>query len=280
MNIARRLIILLLISVALVWASHLDWQILRMSDRSRVGFSQMMADAENATVVLVGESHNNRLHHALQLDVIRDLTQKKKPLAIGLEMFQMNNQQQLDQWVSGRLSEEEFLKVYSNNWSESWEQYQDIFWYARKHGIPMIALNIPMEIVIKVARKGFSSLTAEEKQHLPPEVTCELDTPYTEFLKKTYSEIESHALSNRSFVHFCEAQSLRNNGMAWNITHYLMENPARKMVVLTGILHAVKTGIPSQLSHYASVSSSVILPELPEFEAEEILKKEADYLIQ
>lgn len=46
-------------------------------------------------MILVGETHDNLLHHELQLDVIRDLWQKKKPLAIGLEMVQTESQRLL-----------------------------------------------------------------------------------------------------------------------------------------------------------------------------------------
>lgn len=280
MSLTRGTLITMLVVVSLMYNFHADWEIIRMSDRQSVGFAQMMTEAENATVILVGETHDKRMHHQLQLEVIRDLKEKKKPLAIGLEMFQTASQQQLDEWVSGKLTEEEFLKAYERNWSVDWPMYRDIFRYARDNRIPMVALNIPMPIVAKVARYGFSSLTPEDKKNLPPDVSCDLNTSYTEFLKRTYSEVASHSMSDRHFVFFCEAQALRNNGMAYNVSRYLQSNPSSKMVVLTGILHAVKTGIPLRLSQYRDASFRVILPELPEFEPEEALLKEADYLVQ
>ncbi|WP_236021828.1 ChaN family lipoprotein [Geomesophilobacter sediminis] len=239
-----------------------------------------MSDAEHAGVIVVGETHDKKLHHQLQLEVIRDLKEKKKPIAIGLEMFQTASQKQLDEWVAGKMTEEEFLRVYARNWSVDWQLYRDIFRFARDNRIPMIALNIPMELVSKVAHQGFSSLSATDKKDLPPEVSCDLNTSYTEFLKRTYTDIASHAMSERFFIYFCEAQSLRNNGMAYNVSRYLQSHPDTSVVVLTGILHAVKTGIPQRLSQYRDVTCRVILPELPEFESQDALLKEADYVVQ
>ncbi len=72
--------------------------ITRMSDRKVVSFSQMMADMENSDIIFIAEEHTNKKHHELQIAVIRSLRAKKIPLAIGLEMFQTDNQKYLDDW--------------------------------------------------------------------------------------------------------------------------------------------------------------------------------------
>jgi uncharacterized iron-regulated protein len=145
----------------------------------------------------------------------------------------------------------------------------------------MVALNIPRSIVTKVARQGFASLAQDERKELPPNVSCQLNTTYTEFVRKTYQEVPHHAMgSEKRFIYFCEAQSLRNSGMAWNVARYLKTHPQQRLVVLTGILHAVKTGIPDRLAEYGNPRYAVILPDLPEFEPMEVLVKEADFLVQ
>ena len=146
----------------------------------------MMADMESSDVIFVAETHDNKKNHELQLDVIRSLRAKKIPLAIGLEMFQTDYQGHLDDWIEGRMTEQSFKAVYARNWSYDWSFYRDIFIFARDNRIPMIALNIPKEIVIKVARQGFASLTPEERKNLPAGVTCDLNKPQTEFLKRTF----------------------------------------------------------------------------------------------
>jgi uncharacterized iron-regulated protein len=157
--------------------------------------------------------------------------------------------------------------------------YRDIFIFARENRIPMIALNIPKEIVFKVARQGFASLTPEERKNLPSGVTCDLNKPQTEFLKKTFEEVFKHEANGKVFAYFCEAQAVRNNGMAMNIANDQKRHPGRKLVALTGIWHAVKHGIPERLAGINSPSYKVILPEIAELGTRNASVAITDYLI-
>ena len=254
--------------------------ITRMSDRHTVSFSQMMADTEGSDVILIAEAHDNKIHHDFELEVIRSFRAKKIPLSIGLEMFQTDNQKQLDDWIAGRLTEESFKAVFARNWSYEWSLYRDIFIFARDNHIPMIALNIPKEIVFKVARQGFASLTPEERKNLPSGVTCDLNKPQTEFLKKTFEDVFKHEANGKVFTYFCEAQAVRNNGMAMNIVNDQTKHPGRKLVALAGTWHAIKHGIPDSLENIGSLGYRVILPEIAELGAKNTTSAIADYLIE
>ena len=253
--------------------------ITRMSDAQPVSFSQMIADEATSDVVFIGETHDNDAHHEMQLDVIRSLWAKKNTIAIGLEMFQADNQKQLDDWVGGRISEQNFKPIYARNWSYDWSLYRDIFIFARDNRIPMIALNIPKEIVFKVARQGFASLTIEEQKNLPSGVTCDLNKPQTEFLKKTFQEVFKHEARGNIFTYFCEAQAVRNNGMAMIIDSDQKKHPGRKLVALAGTWHAVKHGIPERLTRANGPGIRVILPEILELGTRNTTSAIADYLI-
>ena len=253
--------------------------ITRMSNRQAVSFSQMMADVAGSDIILIAEEHINNKHHELQLDVIRSLWTKKIPLAIGLEMFQMDNQGQLDDWIEGKMTEESFKAVYSRNWSYDWSLYRDIFIFARDNHIPMIALNIPKEIVFKVAQRGFASLTPEERKNLPLGVTCDLNNPQTEFLKKTFQAVFKHEGNGKVFDYFCEAQGVRNSGMAMNIVNAQKKHTDRKLVALAGTWHAVKHGIPERFENIKNLSYKVIQPEINELHAGNATSALIDYLV-
>lgn len=252
--------------------------ITRLSDRHSVSFPQMMADAGGSDVIFVAEVHDNAKDHVLELDVIRSLWLKKAPMAIGLEMFQTDGQKELDDWTQGRITEENFKSIYARNWSLDWSLYRDIFIFARNNRIPMIALNVPKEVVSKVARQGFASLTPDERRNLPPGVTCDLTNPQVEFLKRTFQDVYRHESNGKTFDYFCEAQAVRNNGMALLIADDLKRHPGRKLVALTGVWHAVKSGIPERLTSMSDVSYKVIVPEIPELHAR-TTSSIADYLI-
>jgi uncharacterized iron-regulated protein len=275
-----QLILMLVCCTALPASSLAGGAITRMSDRQPVSFSQMMADTEESDVILVAEYHDNQKHHEMQLEVIRALWANKLPLAIGLEMIQADYQDQLDNWIAGRIPEHDFKAVYDRNWSFDWSLYRDIFIFARDHRIPMIALNIPKEVVFKVARQGFASLTLEERKHLPAGVTCDLSNPQTEFLRWTFQGVFKHEANGKKFAYFCEAQAVRNSGMAMIIADNQKRHPGRKIVALAGTWHAVKQGIPERLESVGSLSHTIILPEIPELGTRNTTLDLTDYLVE
>jgi uncharacterized iron-regulated protein len=191
-------------------------------------------------------------------------------------MFRRDDQTYLDQWVQGEIDEEAFKEAYYANWSFDWNLYRDIFLYARQTGIPMIGLNIPRGISRKVAERGFSSLTSEELEKLPP-VTCSVDATYMAFIRQAFG---LHAQdTSKSFTHFCEAQIVWDTAMASNLLTFLDQNPAYTVVVLAGSGHAWKRGIPEQVSRQSDTSHRVILPEITgRVESAGVTLEDTDYL--
>ena len=280
MSKAVRLSLMLTFFLVLTVEACFGTGITRISDSRKVAMSQLIFDAERSDLILIGEAHDSTMHHEMQLSLIRDLYAKKLPMAIGLEMIQADSQQQLDDWTEGKLSEQAFQKVYSRNWSLDWGYYRDIFLFARDHQIPMVGLNIPKELALKVSRQGFASLTPEEKKDLPEGTTCDLDNPHTALLRSSFQEVFKHVTNGRVFTYFCEAQTVRNSGMAMNIDRYARKHPGRKIVVLAGIWHAVKNAIPEQLKRKGSkLTDTVILPELPELNTKNAGPDMVDYMI-
>ena len=248
-----------------------------MSDRQGVSFSQMMADSEKADVIFVAETHDDKKHHEVQFDVVRSLWSKKIPLAIGLEMFQMDNQNFLDDWVEGRISEQDFKTIFARNWSYDWSLYRNIFIFARDNRVPMIALNIPKDIILKVVRQGFASLSPEELKYLPSGINNKLNKPQIDFLTKTFQAVFKREANGKVFANFSEAQAVRDSCMALIIASELKKHPGRKIVTLAGTWHSVKHGIPERLSN---IKSEVIVLEIPELGVKNSSSELADYLIE
>lgn len=252
-------------------------KVLRVSDGKIISFDQMVADLAKVSVVFVGEVHDVAEHHRAQLNIIRGVHESDKPTAIGLEMFRADSQTALDSWVSGKSSLEQFLPVYYDNWRMPWPLYGDIFKYARENRISLAGLNIPEGISKKIAQRGLASLSPDEKKQLPPGISCNVDPTYMEFIRKAYG---NHSAHGRSFVNFCEAQMVWDKSMAWHITGQLKKNPDRTVVVLAGIGHAWKRGIPEQLAEFKNMTYRVVLPVIPDqVNRETITIGDADYLL-
>lgn len=277
---AVRLILALAVALALPLDACAAPLITRVSDRQEVPLSQLVSAAERSDLIMIGEVHDDQKHHELQLAVIRSLWERKVPLAIGLEMFDPGSQRLLDDWTDGKLSEQEMKAIYAKNWSFDWSFYRAIFLYARDHRVPLVALNIPKEIATKVSRQGYASLSEEEKKGLPQGTSCDLNNPHTAFLEKSFKHLFQRVTRGRLFSNFCEAQTVRNSGMAMNLASYLKKRPGTRIVAITGVWHAVRNAVPEQLRrHDAKKSSTVILPEIAELNLENATPDVVDYLV-
>ena len=237
----------------------------------------MQEQLTHAKVVLVGEHHAIESHHRAQLKVIQTLVEAGKRVAVGLEMFRRESQNDLDRWIEGSIDETLFKPIFLDNWNFAWPIYRPIFQYARDHKIPMVGLNVDRGLSKQVAYSGFASLSETQKEMLGP-VTCDVTPDYRKYIREAY---DAHAHGNMKFDYFCEAQLLWDTAMAAYAARYLEANEDTIMVILTGAGHAQKQGIPAQLAKRAPWPTIVLLPETPgAFEPELVSSDEADYLIR
>jgi|SRR3990172_2255 len=276
----RYLVVLIIISFFFMGAKNdrVEGPVFRVADGKVISFEQMIGEIKGVTIVFVGELHDNAEHHRLQLDVIKALHATGAPLAVGLEMFRAESQKDLDRWVSGASTLDQFLPVYYDNWRVVWPLYRDIFLSARESKIPLAGLNVPQEVTRKVASKGFAALGPKDLKDLPPDIFCNVDPRYMEFIKRAYS---GHDIDEQTFVHFCEAQMVWDKSMAWHLVRYLRKNPSQHMIVLAGAGHAWKRGIPGQVEQLSpTLTYKVILPHIPgDIDKKHISINDADYVI-
>ena len=130
--------------------------ILETATGAIIARNELVQRLSTASIVYVGESHTNRDHHAVQLAVIQALAPDNPDLAIGMEMFNRPSQEVLDAYLAGNLTEREFLKKsnYYEMWGYDYRLYRDIINFAKKHKLPIVALNIEKEMVSKVYKNG------------------------------------------------------------------------------------------------------------------------------
>jgi len=251
--------------------------VLRLSDGRIITAKQMIEDIKRSSVIFVGETHDNLQHHKAQLSIIKALNAMHVPVAIGLEMFRATSQKELDQWVDGAMPMGDFVQVYHDNWAMPWPWYMNILQYARFSDIPLLGLNIPGEITEKVSKNGMGALTPNELKQLPSGMTFEDDEKDRVSLRKIY---EAHGKNDATFDNFYKAQKVWDKTMAYHLMNYLKKNPSRSVVVLAGVDHARKRGIPEEIRRQAMYRLAVILPEVPgRLERTSATIEDADYLL-
>lgn len=253
--LARRLFVLLLCLLPLGCSGS---RATRLPLADRDAFATMMTDVATARVVFVGEFHDQRTHHQLQLEVIRELHRRGARLAIGLEMFDLEQQPVLDEWVRGKLTLQEFVARYQQAWSIAWAEYDTILLFARNNGIPLVALDAPADIVRLVTRGGPRRLDADAVRRLPPGVTTAMSTTYRSFMAAAF---RTHDIPDAMFDNFCAAQGLRNSVMARRISGYLAQQPQRTMVVIAGVGHAMRRAVPAEAAR-EGLTTRIVLPHV------------------
>jgi hypothetical protein len=89
-------------------------------------------------VVLLGETHDDAEHHRWQLHTIAGLHALRPRMILAFEMFPRRVQPILDDWIAGRLTDQEFLQ--RTDWEKVWgydaRLYLPIFQFARMQHIP------------------------------------------------------------------------------------------------------------------------------------------------
>ncbi|HUI46177.1 MAG TPA: ChaN family lipoprotein [Nitrospirota bacterium] len=272
------LFLFLFLAIALTTAMVGTQDVYQVSNGKIISFNQMISDVRKADFIVVGEVHDDPDNHRLELEIIKALHETDVPIAIGLEMFRADSQRVLDDWVRGTLPLDDFLPYYYNNWRMAWPLYREIFTYAREHRIPMVGLNIPDEIAASVAKKGFASLTEKERRMLPPGISCDVDPTYMNFIRKAYAGHSQNA--DKQFLNFCEAQMVWDKSMAANLIDYRKLHPSQTVVVLAGVGHAWKRGIPEQLTRDSKYTVKTALPLVPgQIEKDAVTVHDADYVL-
>jgi uncharacterized iron-regulated protein len=129
----------------------------------------MIKQLSKKDIVLFGEFHNNAISHWLELSVAKDLSEKRN-LTFGAEMFEADNQQALNDYLSGKITAKG-LDSSARLWSNYKTDYAPIVNFAKEKNAPFIATNIPRRYASFVSKKGFEALdtlSALEKTWIAP----------------------------------------------------------------------------------------------------------------
>jgi uncharacterized iron-regulated protein len=208
-----------------------------------ISVEQLLADLKGVRLIYIGESHTDKSHHRIQLDIITGLFESAGEITVGMEMFDFTYQPVLDQWSSGQLGEDDFLQKvhWYANWRYPFALYRDILETIQQNRIPLVGLNIPFHIPPKVRIGGLENLTDADSPYVPQEIDTG-NAAHRAYVEPVFNQHSFHSSAN--FDYFYEAQCLWEETMAETIARMM---PAGTMVVLAGNGHIVrKFGIPER----------------------------------
>lgn len=132
-------------------------------------YEKVLKASEKTDVVLFGEIHDNSVVHWLQLEFTKDLAQRK-PLVLGAEMLEADNQKQLDQYLKGEINQKQ-LDSSARLWKNYKTDYKPLVDFAKERKINFIATNVPRRYASLVFKKdlvALDSLSVLEKSWIAP----------------------------------------------------------------------------------------------------------------
>lgn len=181
-------------------------------------YKKMLKAAGKTELVLFGEHHDNSVVHWLQLELTKDLAEKKV-LVLGAEMIEADNQKQLNQYLKGEINQKQFDST-ARLWNNYKTDYKPLVDFAKSNNFPFIATNVPRRyasIVFKKDFVGLDELTTEEKSWIAP-----LPIPFDITLPGYQKMVEM--MGGHAGEKMPKAQALKDATMAYFIVQNLKKD--------------------------------------------------------
>jgi len=232
---------------------------------------QLLADAPQLRVLLLGEFHTSRDDHAWQLETLQALVQRQPRLALGLEMVPAARQRALDRYSAGLTDEAGLLREVG--WSEVWnhdpELYLPLLRWARREGVPLLALNVEPAVAQRVRQQGLALVPPSAREGIGPPVP--VGTAYRQRLTAAWQGHHAGATTTDpaaqvDLERFIDSQRLRDRAMVERLAAAGRRLPGRLLVGLVGRGHLEgDDGVPRQLQALGvapvAVARRPLLPE-------------------
>ena len=204
-------------------------------------FGAMLDDLSKADVVFIGENHDHRQGHALELELLKGLYERRPDMALGMEMFERDTQLVMDEYLAGHLTDSSFAQA-SRPWPNYKEDYAPLVTFCKEHTLPVLATNAPRRYVNMVSREGQGALLTlpkTSKTYLPPlPYSMSLPPEYNRQLDAIFSG--GHDPNNPAMPspeRMKQAQGLWDATMADSIFSY-RRHSKRMILHVNGAMHS------------------------------------------
>ena len=178
-------------------------------------YSDILAAAEKADVVLFGERHNGTLDHWLNLELVHDLFKRTLAVDMSFEQFEADQQPALDSLLGGDLSFQDFERT-QRVWPNYATDYRPMLEFAFEHSFRALAANVPRDSARTAGRNGVASLALRSPAW--PPLPLPVDTALPGYAKMRAMMAGHGGTASATFL--VEAQALKDAVMAWRIARF------------------------------------------------------------
>lgn len=224
-----------------------EWQSPRERDHSRVGqivdlrtgeqvaIEAMLAELASASIVLLGEKHDNPDHHHLQLWLLQAIQARRAQGSVVLEMLTLDQQDRVSsvqQTVRAGAQSDNLAQALQWHKGWDWQLYGELVSYILKQRYPLLASNLNRDALLSIYRN-------------PPELTGVKSTSptVTQRLSEHIREAHCNKLPDTQLPAMLAVQQQRDRSMA----KVLLE-AAKPTLLIAGAYHVrYDLGVPLHL---------------------------------
>lgn len=202
--------------------------------------AQLASKLQKYDVVFFGEYHDQSEIHQYELELLEAMYKAKgAKLALSMEMFEVDNQSKLNNFLTDTLSEENFLAA-SRPWPNYRTDYAPLVNFAKEKKMPVIAANVPRFLAAHVAKNNASteSVEAQYQQWLPKHTYA----PEGAYKDKFYAQMSSPAapmkMPPQRLAAVYAAQCLKDDKMAESIAAFADAHQNMQILHINGCFHS------------------------------------------
>lgn len=181
----------------------------RLWDVARQGFideAELMRRAAQAEALLLGETHDNPVHHRLQSRILQARLAAGARPALLMEQFDIDQQGALDEARRADGNLEPLMR----GWN--WQLYEPLVTLANTARIPLLAANLSRIASRPIVRDGYSALPAGEMQRLALDQVW--DNARQQYMARLIEESHCGQITPRQRDGLIKAQRLRDATLA------------------------------------------------------------------
>lgn len=231
-------------------------------DDKQISLSQAVEIASDYDVVFFDEYHDQTAIHQAERNFLIEYYKKNPQMILSMEMFERDVQQDMNGYLQGKITEEEFLAA-SRPWNNYLPDYRPLVEFAKENDVFVLASNIPRRIAAQYAKTGdFSLISETDRIYLPQEHLVEYEAYYDKF--KNYmlqgSDRSPMMMTPERIELFYKAQCLKDDTMAESISLFANAHKDTKILHVQGAFHGDEhLGVVEKLNKLNPALKTVVI---------------------
>jgi uncharacterized iron-regulated protein len=238
-------IILLAIVSTKVFAER-QYAIYETATEKKITMKELADKSIKKDIIFFGEFHDDSIIHNLQKEYLQELYKLNSKIAVSLEMFERDVQPVIDNYLAGKITEDEMVKT-SRPWPDYMKFYKPLVELAKTNKAPVIAANIPRKYAAVYSSDGWTGI-----EKLPPAervfIAKKMQFKEDIYMKNFYNTMKANmgmdtnapvsANLENTLALYYGAQVLKDETMGESIFEFINKNKGWKAVHFNGDFHS------------------------------------------